>query len=219
MTKIKFLYLLFLKVFLVILILTCNWYLHMPGVCWILCTLPNSLQIFTSIFPRHYNPPDGFQFEINDMSEPIQVLLWLSRLVIILSLFSSVILCLASAIINSAGIMLYVIFLWLKDVPFLFDYNVQERVNDFVAAAISQVSQLKGLCWISFINTSFSWFPPFPRNSFLFPNSCSWLMHLGAACKIQSFMHPSDKLIVGYVTWWTIYFSFTCVGEMASSLP
>ena len=62
------------------------------------------LQIFTSIFPRHYNPPDGFQFEINDVSEPLQVLLWLSRLVIILLLFSFSMICLASAIINFAGI-------------------------------------------------------------------------------------------------------------------
>lgn len=32
-----------------------------------------SFQIFTGIFPRHYDPPDGFVFEINDVSEPIQV--------------------------------------------------------------------------------------------------------------------------------------------------
>lgn len=32
----------------------------------------------------------------------------------------------------------YVIFL-LKDDVLLFDYNVQERVNDFVAAALAQV--------------------------------------------------------------------------------
>lgn len=36
---------------------------------------------------------------------------------------------------------------WLKDDPLLFDYNVQERVDDFVAAAISQVSLLKGI-WL-----------------------------------------------------------------------
>lgn len=30
-------------------------------------------QIFTGIFPRHYDPPDGFTFEINDVSPPIQV--------------------------------------------------------------------------------------------------------------------------------------------------
>jgi alpha-mannosidase len=32
-----------------------------------------SFQIFTGIFPRHYDPPDGFTFEINDVSQPIQV--------------------------------------------------------------------------------------------------------------------------------------------------
>lgn len=31
------------------------------------------LQIFTGVFPRHYDPPDGFVFEINDVSPPIQV--------------------------------------------------------------------------------------------------------------------------------------------------
>ena len=31
-------------------------------------------QIFTGIFPRHYDPPDGFVFEINDISPPIQVI-------------------------------------------------------------------------------------------------------------------------------------------------
>jgi hypothetical protein len=29
--------------------------------------------------------------------------------------------------------------IWLKDDILLFDYNVQERVNDFVAAALAQV--------------------------------------------------------------------------------
>ncbi|KAI7740719.1 hypothetical protein M8C21_023530 [Ambrosia artemisiifolia] len=60
-------------------------------------SLGSSSQIFTGIFPRHYDPPDGFTFEINDVSPPIQ------------------------------------------DDHLLFDYNVQERVDDFVAAAIAQV--------------------------------------------------------------------------------
>lgn len=42
-----------------------------------LCSYPagylNYLQIFTGVFPRHYDPPDGFVFEINDVSPPIQV--------------------------------------------------------------------------------------------------------------------------------------------------
>ncbi|KMT07575.1 hypothetical protein BVRB_6g151840 isoform B [Beta vulgaris subsp. vulgaris] len=61
-------------------------------------SLGSTSQIFTGIFPVHYKPLDGFQFEVNDVSPPIQ------------------------------------------DDPLLFDYDVQERVNDFVAAAISQVT-------------------------------------------------------------------------------
>lgn len=36
----------------------------------------------------------------------------------------------------------YTVPCWVKDDPLLFDYNVEERVNDFVAAAISQVYRL-----------------------------------------------------------------------------
>ncbi|XP_042500281.1 alpha-mannosidase At3g26720-like isoform X2 [Macadamia integrifolia] len=61
-------------------------------------SLGSSSQILTGIFPRHYDPPDGFTFELNDESSPVQ------------------------------------------DDFLLFDYNVQERVNDFVAAALSQAS-------------------------------------------------------------------------------
>ncbi|KAL4396741.1 hypothetical protein AHAS_Ahas01G0122200 [Arachis hypogaea] len=34
-------------------------------------SLGSSSQIFTGIFPRHYDPPDGFTFEINDVSPHI----------------------------------------------------------------------------------------------------------------------------------------------------
>ncbi|XVF57695.1 hypothetical protein PTKIN_Ptkin07bG0002600 [Pterospermum kingtungense] len=70
-------------------------------------SLGSSSQIFTGIFPRHYDPPDGFTFEINDVSPPIQ------------------------------------------DDIFLFDYNVQERVNDFVAAAMAQanVTRTSHIMW------------------------------------------------------------------------
>ncbi|KAL4306979.1 alpha-mannosidase At3g26720 isoform X1 [Arachis ipaensis] len=70
-------------------------------------SLGSSSQIFTGIFPRHYDPPDGFTFEINDVSPPIQ-----------------------------------------DDIE-LFDYNVQERVNDFVAAAIYQanVTRTNHIMW------------------------------------------------------------------------
>ncbi|KAA8530055.1 hypothetical protein F0562_004764 [Nyssa sinensis] len=70
-------------------------------------SLGSSSQIFTGIFPRHYDPPDGFTFEINDVSPPIQ------------------------------------------DDVLLFDYNVQERVNDFVTAAIAQanVTRTNHIMW------------------------------------------------------------------------
>ncbi|GKV26020.1 hypothetical protein SLEP1_g35382 [Rubroshorea leprosula] len=70
-------------------------------------SLGSSSQIFTGVFPRHYDPPDGFTFEINDVSPPIQ------------------------------------------DDPLLFDYNVQERVNDFVAAAMAQanVTRTNHIMW------------------------------------------------------------------------
>ncbi|CAM8896888.1 unnamed protein product [Rhodiola kirilowii] len=70
-------------------------------------SLGSSSQIFTGIFPKHYDPPDGFTFEINDVSPPVQ------------------------------------------DDVLLFDYNVQERVNDFVAAAVEQanVTRTNHMMW------------------------------------------------------------------------
>ncbi|PIA32796.1 hypothetical protein AQUCO_04300016v1 [Aquilegia coerulea] len=70
-------------------------------------SLGSTSQIFTGVFPRHYDPPDGFTFEINDVSEPIQ-----------------------------------------DDIT-LFDYNVQERVDDFVAAALAQanVTRTNHIMW------------------------------------------------------------------------
>ncbi|KAL5717332.1 alpha-mannosidase [Ranunculus cassubicifolius] len=35
-------------------------------------SLGSTSQIFTGIFPRHYDPPDGFVFDINDVSPPVQ---------------------------------------------------------------------------------------------------------------------------------------------------
>ncbi|KAJ6403836.1 hypothetical protein OIU84_012101 [Salix udensis] len=71
-------------------------------------SLGSTSQIFTGIFPRHYDPPDGFTFEINDVSPPIQ------------------------------------------DDVLLFDYNVQERVNAFVAAALAQanVTRTNHIMWL-----------------------------------------------------------------------
>ncbi|KAF9618950.1 hypothetical protein IFM89_002945 [Coptis chinensis] len=70
-------------------------------------SLGSTSQIFTGIFPRHYDPPDGFVFDINDVSPPIQ------------------------------------------DDMSLFDYNVQERVDDFVAAAVAQanVTRTNHIMW------------------------------------------------------------------------
>ncbi|XP_058107978.1 alpha-mannosidase-like isoform X3 [Magnolia sinica] len=59
-------------------------------------TFGSSSQIFTSAFPVHYGPPNGFHFEVNDESSPIQ------------------------------------------DDPRLYDYNVEQRVNDFIDAARTQ---------------------------------------------------------------------------------
>ncbi|XP_058102931.1 alpha-mannosidase At3g26720-like isoform X2 [Magnolia sinica] len=70
-------------------------------------TLGSSSQIFTGVFPVHYDPPSGFNFEFNDDSPIVQ------------------------------------------DDIHLFDYNVQERVNDFVAAAVNQanVTRTNHIMW------------------------------------------------------------------------
>ncbi|KAG9445829.1 hypothetical protein H6P81_011957 [Aristolochia fimbriata] len=70
-------------------------------------TLRSSSQIFTGVFPVHYEPPSGFSFEINDVSPVVQ------------------------------------------DDELLFDYNVEERVNDFVAAAQLQanVTRTNHIMW------------------------------------------------------------------------
>ncbi|XP_057481162.1 alpha-mannosidase At3g26720 [Actinidia eriantha] len=71
-------------------------------------SLGSSSQIFTGIFPIHYAPPDGFTFEIHDVSPPIQ------------------------------------------DDALLFDYNVKERVDDFVTAAVAQanVTRTNHIMWL-----------------------------------------------------------------------
>eukprot|EP01018_Ginkgo_biloba_P017377 Gb_01738 [translate_table: standard] len=65
------------------------------------------VKIFTSIFPEGYGPPDGFSFEVNDQSPPLQ------------------------------------------DDLLLFDYNVQERIDDFVSASIIQanVTRTNHIMW------------------------------------------------------------------------
>ncbi|KAJ6797677.1 alpha-mannosidase [Iris pallida] len=70
-------------------------------------TFGSSSQIFASAFPVHYSPPDGFSFEIDDESTPVQ------------------------------------------DDPLLYDYNVEQRVNDFIDAALSQadVTRTNHIMW------------------------------------------------------------------------
>ncbi|KAH9329200.1 hypothetical protein KI387_001308, partial [Taxus chinensis] len=71
-------------------------------------TFGASSQIFTSIFPEGYGPPDGFYFDVNEETAiPVQ------------------------------------------DDALLFDYNVQERVNDFVNAAMIQanVTRTNHIMW------------------------------------------------------------------------
>ncbi|GMH06556.1 hypothetical protein Nepgr_008396 [Nepenthes gracilis] len=64
-------------------------------------------EIFTNAFPVHYGPPPGFQFEVNDASEPVQ------------------------------------------DNPLLYEYNVYQRVDDFIQASIVQanVTRTNHIMW------------------------------------------------------------------------
>ncbi|KAM7276612.1 hypothetical protein ACFE04_018478 [Oxalis oulophora] len=63
-------------------------------------SLGSSAQIFTGVFPKNYEPPNNYYYEVNDDSDsPI-----------------------------------------VQDDMNLFDYNVPQRVNDFVATAISQAN-------------------------------------------------------------------------------
>lgn len=61
-------------------------------------TLRSSADVFTGIFPKNYEPPGGFYYEVNDDSPIIQ-----------------------------------------DDIT-LFDYNVAQRVDEFVTAAVSQAN-------------------------------------------------------------------------------
>ncbi|KAL3525252.1 hypothetical protein ACH5RR_013624 [Cinchona calisaya] len=64
-------------------------------------------QIFTNVFPRHYSPPDGFDFEVDVDFVPIQ------------------------------------------DNPSLFNFNVEQRVADFISAAMDQanVTRTNHIMW------------------------------------------------------------------------
>ncbi|KAL7191623.1 hypothetical protein ACSBR2_023661 [Camellia fascicularis] len=69
----------------------------------------SSAQIFAGAFPENYEPPKGFYFEVNDVTDDSPV---------------------------------------VQDDINLFDYNVPERINDFVAAALAQVSWMKLFYWV-----------------------------------------------------------------------
>jgi alpha-mannosidase len=84
-------------------------------------------QIFAGAFPENYEPPSGFYFEVNDDSQIVQV----SYINLLILPSHNYFFCFV--------VLNFDLFL-LKDNMDLFDYNVQDRVNDFVAAALSQVS-------------------------------------------------------------------------------
>lgn len=90
------------------------------------------LQIFANAFPVHYSPPTGFHFEVNDDSVPVQVLIFHKKLLLpsILWMFDILIEC----------ITLIRYTFELQDNPLLYDYNVEQRVKDFINAAITQVN-------------------------------------------------------------------------------
>lgn len=86
------------------------------------------MQIFANAFPRHYSPPDGFHFEVFDDFVPVQVLV--STTVTFLSNMRFLLALLVFNLSNDK----------LQDNPLIFDYNVEQRVNDFIDAAITQVN-------------------------------------------------------------------------------
>nr|XP_023887935.1 probable alpha-mannosidase At5g13980 isoform X3 [Quercus suber] len=73
-------------------------------------SLGPSAQIFTGAFPKHYDPPSNFYFEVNDDSTDSPI---------------------------------------VQDNINLFDYNVPQRINEFVAAAVSQanVTRTNHIMW------------------------------------------------------------------------
>lgn len=90
------------------------------------------MQIFAGAFPENYEPPSGFYFEVNDASPIVQVIFYFYS-----PYFPYLVNCIFIVIVdncdpNSISDM--------KDNINLFDYNVQDRVNDFVAAAVAQVT-------------------------------------------------------------------------------
>lgn len=98
-------------------------------ICCVYCSLVclGILQIFTNAFPVHYSPPTGFHFEVFDDFVPVQVLMFNKY-------YFSQILC--DSLVKLLPHLLNFV---LQDNPLLFDYNVEQRVNDFINAAMTQV--------------------------------------------------------------------------------
>ena len=98
-------------------------------------------QIFSGIFPINYEPPPGdFYFEVDDKSPVIQVNEWELQLLHYIHRQSQ------TSSLSS-----------MQDDPLLFDYNVKQRVNDFVAAALVQVRQglICSYCYVMHIFDSY----------------------------------------------------------------
>jgi len=89
------------------------------------------LQIFANTFPVHYSAPNGFNFEVNNPDVdvgPVQVLTFNNQ-------NADVILHILLCIWLIAHLQLY-----MQDDPLIFDYNVKQRVKEFIDAATTQVS-------------------------------------------------------------------------------
>lgn len=81
----------------------------------------------------HYGPPDGFCFEIFDGIIPVQVVVFYHFLICVLIFGISYLMRFVKRILVD------VTPLFLQDDQLLFDYNVEQRVNDFIDAALTQV--------------------------------------------------------------------------------
>lgn len=93
------------------------------------------MQIFANTFPVHYSPPDGFHFEMSESYDPVQVLLLSGNRV---KLKQRMVICIIEC--HSCHLSLTMpCSLKFQDNPFLFDFNVQQRVDDFINAAMFQV--------------------------------------------------------------------------------
>lgn len=127
------------------------------------------LQIFANAFPVHYSPPTGFHFEVFDDIVPVQVPFYFQVWFAVkyfhcckkgnyqkyFHLFGLKFLLIYTFMNKSRHQIFHSCEKWndekcfspfselnefVQDNPLIFDYNVQERVNDFINAAITQVN-------------------------------------------------------------------------------